>query len=75
MDLKFDGVQTAINSMSDLSQLNLVQMISGVRSILTMVESGLKADLLTKLPLIGEGIDLSGSFVGKLNAMVTELES
>src|SRR5262249_19828091 len=34
---------------------------------------GLKSNLLTRLPLIGGGIDLAGSFVGKLRGLVQDL--
>ncbi len=40
-----------------------------------MVDSGLKADLLEKLPLISKGVDLGASFVGKLQDMVDRMES
>ncbi len=75
IDLKFDGVKDYIADLSDPSQLSLAQMISGVRALLTTVESGLKSDLLSKLPLIGDSLDLSGTFVGKLRRMVDQLET
>ncbi len=75
LDLKFDGVKNFMASLSDPSKINIGQIISGVRSLLTVVESGMKADLLEKLPLIGSGLNLSASFIGKLRTMVDQLET
>ena len=73
-NLNFDGVRNYINSLSNPSQLNLTQIVAGVKQLLTMIESGLKSDLLEKLPLIGNGLDLNNSFLGKLRTMVDRLD-
>ncbi len=75
VDLNFDGVKNYIASLTDPSKLNITQLISGVKAILSMIESGMKSDLLEKLPLIGSGVDLTGSFVGKLRTMINQLDS
>ncbi|MEZ6089228.1 MAG: hypothetical protein R3C05_14595 [Pirellulaceae bacterium] len=73
--IRFDGIQTYLDGLTDLSQLSFGQIVSGTRAILNTVESGLKSDLLEQLPLIGDGVDLNNSFIGKLNGMLDELDA
>ncbi|MEQ1825436.1 MAG: LamG-like jellyroll fold domain-containing protein, partial [Pirellula sp.] len=75
IEVRFDGIKNYLAGLSDLSQLNLSQVIAGIRAVLNMVDSGLKSDLLEKLPLISNGLDLGSSFVGKLQNMVDQLET
>gem|GEM_PF-4127407 len=74
IEVRFNGIRDYLAGLTDLSQINLGQIIAGLRAVLNMVESGLKSDLLEKLPLIGEGLDVGASFIGKLRNMVDQLE-
>ncbi len=74
VELRFEGVSDFLGGLTDLGSMNLQQLIAGARELLTLIESGLKSDLLEKLPLIGEGLDLGATFIGKLKTMIDQLE-
>src|SRR5262249_47629111 len=69
-----DLAEALKNSLS-LKDLSPIQIVDGAIIVLDTIESGLKSDLLTKLPLIGGGIDLAGSFVGKLKGLLNDLRT
>ena len=70
-----DGVNQYLASLTDLSSMSLDQMIQGTRTVLDTIENGLSAGVLESLPLIGDGVDLSQSFVGELQNLVDQFES
>ncbi|MEZ6133641.1 MAG: Ig-like domain-containing protein [Pirellulaceae bacterium] len=69
------GVESYLQGLTDLSNMSLDQLISGTRTVLSTIESGLTSDLLSNLPLIGEGVDLGASFVGELQGLVDQFET
>ncbi len=74
-DLNFDGIKNTIANLTDPSKISLAQIISGVKAVLTMIEAGIKDDLLTQMPLVGDNVNLDNSFVGKLRTMINQLDS
>ncbi|MEM8911271.1 MAG: LamG-like jellyroll fold domain-containing protein [Planctomycetota bacterium] len=68
------GVNDHLGSLTDLSNMSLDQLISGTRTVLHTIESGLTSKLLSNLPLVGDGVDLGASFVGQLQSMLNEFE-
>ncbi|MCA9125996.1 MAG: DNRLRE domain-containing protein, partial [Planctomycetales bacterium] len=73
--IEFDGITDYLENLVDPSQISLGKLITGTRTVLETVEAGLTSDLLEQLPLIGEGVDLGASFVGKLKSMLDSLET
>src|SRR5262249_32865844 len=49
-----------------LGHLKLSDIISGTDKVLDLLESGMKSDIITKIPVIGDGLDLGGTFIGEL---------
>ncbi len=74
-DLNFDGIKNTIANLTDPSKISLAQIISGMKAVLTMIEAGIKDDLLTKMPLVGDNVDLDKSFIGNLRKMIDRLDS
>ena len=74
-DLNFDGIKNTIANLTDPSKISLTQIISGLKAVLTVIEAGLKDDLLAKLPLVGDNVNLNDSFIGKLRSMINRLDS
>ena len=70
-----DGVNQYLNNLSGLSSMSLDQLIAGSRTVLTTIESGLTTDVLSNIPLVGDGVDLSASFVGELQALIDQFET
>ena len=68
------GVNEYLAGLTDLSGASLDQLIDGTRAVLTTIESGLTSDLLSSIPLVGDGIDLGASFVGELQSLVDDFE-
>ena len=75
VDFRADGIKNFVSNLSDIGSMNLSQLISGARSMIAVIENGMKKDLLEKMPLVGDGVNLDNSFVGKLKKMVDDLEA
>ncbi|MCC6508377.1 MAG: hypothetical protein IT423_04670, partial [Pirellulaceae bacterium] len=75
VSIRFDGVKDFINSLTDLRGMNLQQLVSGARALVSVIETSVKDDLLQKMPLVGDNVNLNDTFVGKLKRMIDELES
>ncbi|MEL6107788.1 MAG: hypothetical protein AAFU85_17320, partial [Planctomycetota bacterium] len=73
LSYSFDGISNYLSNAS-LSDLSLTQILSGGKALIDLLESGLKSDLLEQMPLIGDGVDLTGSFTGKLRSMFDALD-
>ncbi|MEO9594516.1 pentapeptide repeat-containing protein, partial [Rhodopirellula bahusiensis] len=70
-----DAASSLFHGPPDLSQLSLNQIVDGLSSFVNGLESGLTSDVLTSLPIIGEGFDLTGSFVGRIReSVITPIE-
>ena len=48
-------------------EFDLVSIVTGIETFLGLLEDGLTKDVVAKLPLVGEGLDTAGTFLGKLN--------
>src|SRR5207237_5815808 len=46
--------------------LNIGDLVNGINLVLGLLESGLKSDVLGKLPLIGHDINMTGFFIQEL---------
>ncbi|MEM7311507.1 MAG: LamG-like jellyroll fold domain-containing protein, partial [Planctomycetota bacterium] len=68
--IQADGATSLFDQTPDLSALSLSQIVSGLNQFVDGLEDGLTSDVLTQLPIIGEGFDLTGSFVGRLRDSV-----
>ena len=44
-------------------------------TVLTTIESGLTSDLLSNIPLVSDGVDLSASFIGELQSLIDQFET
>ena len=73
LSYSFDGISNYLSNAS-LSDLSLTQILSGGKALIDLLETGLKSDLLEQMPLIGDGVDLTGSFTGKLRSMFDALD-
>src|SRR5262249_42264955 len=60
------GIKSAINKLKNPSNLSLDDIITGTDKVLGVIEGGLKSDLISKIPVIGDGLDLGGTFIGEL---------
>ena len=70
-----DAVSSLFDGDADLSQLSLDQIVSGLSGFVDGLEAGLASDVLTSLPIIGDGFDLTGTFVGRLReSVITPIE-
>ncbi|WP_413172043.1 DUF4347 domain-containing protein [Anabaena azotica] len=47
--------------------LDLLTIIKGVEAFLTLLENALQSKALSSLPIIGDGLDFTGSTIGQLN--------
>jgi uncharacterized repeat protein (TIGR01451 family) len=59
----------ASNLLGDLTQnigFNLTTIVNGISSFLQTLETGLTSDIISKLPVIGGGLNMAGTFIGKL---------
>ncbi len=75
-EFRFDGVKNFFENLSfDPKKLSLKQIISGTTAVLDKIKTGLQSDLLEQLPLIGSGVDLSNTFIGRLEGLVSKLET
>ncbi len=54
---------------------DLMGLVSGLNTFLGVLKAGLQSDVLAKLPLIGDAVDLSGTIVGKLQGLTSGLST
>ncbi|HYW20936.1 MAG TPA: DUF4347 domain-containing protein [Nodularia sp. (in: cyanobacteria)] len=47
--------------------LDLLTIIKGIEAFLTLLENSLQSEALSSLPIIGDGLDFTGSIIGQLN--------
>ena len=66
------GIDELFGGLTDISQINLGQIVEGLRTVLGNLRSGLESDLLENLPLV-EGAQLGATFVGQLDGVVDRI--
>ncbi|TWT90272.1 Bifunctional hemolysin/adenylate cyclase precursor [Pseudobythopirellula maris] len=68
------GLDDLLGGLTDISNINLGQIVKGLRTLLGNLRSGLEGDLLESLPLV-EGAQLGATFVGQLEGAVDRIDA
>ncbi|MCP9780196.1 MULTISPECIES: DUF4347 domain-containing protein [Cyanobium] len=58
-----------------LTELNLANILAGLKTLLGALESGLKSDLISQIPGIGDDLSSVGDVLGDVNGFITEFET
>ena len=59
---------SALTDMLANIDFNLCTLAEGIDALLALIETGLTSEVLSKLPVIGDGLNLTGTFIGDLRS-------
>ena len=62
----------ALGSMFTNLDFDLMTIIVGIEKLLELLEDGLTNEVVTQIPVIGDGFDAAGTFIGKLEGFVED---
>ena len=60
--------EDAITEMFENVEFDLLMIVQGIEAMLETVEEGLTSEIISSLPLVGDGLDTAGTFLGKMRS-------
>jgi Ca2+-binding RTX toxin-like protein len=61
-----------LSNMFESVDFDLLTIVDGISTFLNLLEAGLTSEVVATLPIVGEGFDATGTFVGKLRATLVD---
>jgi Ca2+-binding RTX toxin-like protein/protocatechuate 3,4-dioxygenase beta subunit len=71
-DFSFNLDEQALQDLFEDVDFDLTTIVSGIDQFLGVLESGLSSEVLGELPLVGEELNMGGTFVGDLRSELTQ---
>ena len=70
--VQFDFNENVLSDLLANIEFDLRTIVAGISALLDFLEAGLTSDVMANLPVIGSGLDMTGTFLGHLDDHLVE---